>query len=135
MLEALLTDPSTRARFRDDPAVVCREAGLDDLASELTAPGREMQTLEVRESKSSLAGLMLAAAAEAVSVHALVHHVGPFLHGDAAETVKRALTLPRLEAVRGLKGALAPARPGWMPLPPVDGPDAAQAPAPAALAA
>jgi cell wall-associated NlpC family hydrolase len=102
LLERLLTDGVYRAHFRRDPVAACREQGLDDLAAELAGSGGSaMHTLELRESKSSLAGVMLAAAAEGVGVYALVHHVGPFLDGHAAKVVHRALTLPKLDAVRG----------------------------------
>jgi len=63
LLERLLGDPAFRARFRRDPAEACREAGLDDLAMEMSVGvGKAMHTLDVRESKSSLAGVMMAAA-------------------------------------------------------------------------
>ena len=70
LIERLLTDPAFRARFRRDPAAVCREAGLDELADEMTrAPGAAMMTLDVRESRSSLAGVVMAAAMEGVGVY------------------------------------------------------------------
>jgi hypothetical protein len=57
LLERLLTDPEFRARFRRDPAGACREAGLDALAQEMSLLGaKAMHALDIRESKSSLAG-------------------------------------------------------------------------------
>ena len=36
LIERLLADPAFRARFRRDPAAACREAGLDELAEEMS---------------------------------------------------------------------------------------------------
>ena len=45
LIERLLADPAFRARFRRDPAGACREAGLDDLAQEMSvAGGKAMMT-------------------------------------------------------------------------------------------
>jgi len=69
LLEMLLTDPEFRARFDADPSGAARAAGLERLATELAGDvDRPMQTLELRESRSSLAGAMVAAAAEGVEL-------------------------------------------------------------------
>ncbi|WP_217913377.1 peptidoglycan DD-metalloendopeptidase family protein [Miltoncostaea marina] len=73
LLERLLTDDRFRAEFRDDPAAAARGMELGGLADELAAESeRAFQTLEIRESRSSLAGLLLAAAAEGVGIAELV---------------------------------------------------------------
>jgi murein DD-endopeptidase MepM/ murein hydrolase activator NlpD len=82
LLTRLLTDDRFRAEFRRDPAAAARAEGLDDVADELADPGgRAFQTLEIRESKSSLAGVLLAAAAEGVGMAELIAH----LRADGAE--------------------------------------------------
>ncbi|MEA2136240.1 MAG: Ribosomally synthesized peptide, partial [Solirubrobacteraceae bacterium] len=76
LIERLLVDPAFRARFRRNPAEACREAGLDELAQEMSiGAGKAMLTLDLRESKSSLAGVMMAAAMEGVGVMQFVEHV------------------------------------------------------------
>ena len=80
LIERLLTDPAFRAEFRRDPVEVCKAAGLDSLAAELGSGGKAMHTLELRESKSSLAGVVLAIAAEGVGVAELPGLIG-HLHG------------------------------------------------------
>src|SRR4051812_5422861 len=72
LLERLLTDAELRARFRRDPAAVAREADLDELAGDF-ATGSAMETLEPRESRSSLAGVMMAAAVEGMAGIGLAH--------------------------------------------------------------
>ena len=77
LIERLLADPGLRARFRRDPAAACREAGLDGLAEEMSlGAGKAMYTLDVRESKSSLAGVMMAAAMEGVGIYAFAEQIG-----------------------------------------------------------
>ena len=74
--------PSFRADFRRDPASACREAGLDELAEEMSyGAGKAMHTLEIRESRSSLAGVMMAAALEGVGVFEFAEHVVPGIVG------------------------------------------------------
>ncbi|MCW3063448.1 MAG: putative modified peptide, partial [Solirubrobacterales bacterium] len=77
LLERLLTDAAFRARFRSSPSDACTEYDLPELADELGGSMKAVFTLEARESKSSLAGVVMAAAAEGVGVFDLVHHVGP----------------------------------------------------------
>src|SRR5450755_2797710 len=77
LIERLLVDPGFRAEFRRDPVGVCLRENLPGLASELGGSGRAGETLELRESRSSLAGVVMAAAVEGLSVaeaHALVGH-------------------------------------------------------------
>jgi hypothetical protein len=72
LLEQLLEDPEFRARFRSDPAGTARAAGV-----ELDAAGDALQTLDGRESKSSFAGALMAAALEGVALYELGQHVLP----------------------------------------------------------
>ena len=76
LLARLLTDDRFRSEFRRDPAGTCREMNLEEVADELTREsGRAFQTLEIRESRSSLAGVLLAAAAEGVGMAELIQTV------------------------------------------------------------
>ena len=75
LIEHLLTDPEFRARFRREPIAVCHEFGLLDVAEELEQSGKALHTLEIRESKSSLAGVLMAAAAEGVGVAEFARYV------------------------------------------------------------
>ena len=92
LIERLLVDPEFRAEFRRDPPAACAAAGLPDLAAELAESPKSMDTLAVRESRSSLAGVVMAVAVEGMSVaeaHALMQHglpraprgAGSLLHG------------------------------------------------------
>ncbi len=97
LIERLLVDPGFRAEFRRDPVGVCLRENLPGLASELGGSGRAGETLELRESRSSLAGVVMAAAVEGLSVaeaHALVGH-----------GVGRGVRLPRgVRVPRGVLG-------------------------------
>jgi hypothetical protein len=84
LLERLLEDPGFRARFRSNPVAAAREAGFGDLADELAGGERPLQTLEIRESRSSVAGMMLAAAAEGVGLFELSEHVLPHVGAEDA---------------------------------------------------
>ena len=77
LIERLLSDPGFRARFQADPAAAAREAGFDGLADELARLGaaNPMQTLDYRESRSSLAGVLMAAAVEGLGIYELGKHV------------------------------------------------------------
>src|SRR3954462_12581356 len=75
-LERLLREPDFRARFQRNPGAAMREAGLDGLADELEL-GDPMQTLEPRESRSSLAGVLLAGAFEGIGIHDGGHQLVP----------------------------------------------------------
>jgi cell wall-associated NlpC family hydrolase len=140
LLEGLLNDPDARARFRREPAVVCRELGLDDAAEQLSGGAKALHTLELRESKSSLAGLLLAAAAEGVGLADLVHHVYEHLNGDTARLAGQALTRAGLPAVHeavtraGLPAVQQPLEPtAGGSLAPEQLSDASAAPVPAPL--
>src|SRR3954453_9629414 len=101
LIERLLVDPAFRTRCRRDPAAACREAGLDELAEEMQlGAGKAMMTLDVRESKSSLAGVMMAAAMEGVGVMQFVEHVAPHLD-DIPEAVETVLSRVNLPAIGG----------------------------------
>jgi hypothetical protein len=64
-------------RFRRDPVTACREAGLDELAEDMAlAAGKAASTLYVRESRSSMAGALIAASMEgAGGLHDLADQV------------------------------------------------------------
>src|SRR6476661_8860957 len=109
LIERLLADPSFRARFRRDPAGACRKAGLDELADEMSiGAGKAMMTLDMRESKSSLAGVMMAAAMEGVGIYQFSENVLPHLEeipGHIADVLSRvdlpAIPLPNLHGAPG----------------------------------
>src|SRR5829696_5123462 len=106
LIERLLGDPAFRAEFRRDPASACRNAGLDELADEMSiGAGKAMMTLDQRESKSSLAGVMMAAAMEGVGVYQFGEHVLPHLD-DVPSAVGDVLSRVSLPAVPG-RGALS----------------------------
>jgi hypothetical protein len=74
LIERLLQDPGFRARFRDDPSAAVREAGFDSLIEEIRAPeGAAMETLAIRESRSSLAGATAGAALEGFGLFDVAH--------------------------------------------------------------
>src|SRR5947199_7147806 len=78
LLEQLLQDPVLRERFRRDPVGTARDLGLDRLADELALDGADpMETLEPRESRSSLAGVLMAATLEGVGIYEGGHHLLP----------------------------------------------------------
>ncbi len=117
LIERLLSDAEFRARFRRDPAAACREAGLDDLAEEMSVgAGKAMYTLDVRESKSSLAGVMMAAAMEGIGIYQLTENVLPHLEeipGQIADVLSRvdlpAVPLPNFHGAPGGGGGGAAA--------------------------
>ncbi|MEA2444197.1 MAG: hypothetical protein QOJ12_1489 [Thermoleophilales bacterium] len=81
LMERLMSDPAFRAEFRRDPIEAARTAGFDGLADDmLEAASAPLEGLAPRESRSSLAGALMAVAAEAVGVYDLAHgisrHVG-----------------------------------------------------------
>src|SRR4051794_29450822 len=86
MMERLLADPVFRARFRKDPAGVAREEGADEVADELSVVRDPMQTLDFRESRSSVAGVMIAAAVEGIGIYELGKHILPHLEDAQAAT-------------------------------------------------
>ncbi len=68
LIERLLTDATFRGEFRRDPAAACEKFGLNELAEELRGGtgAKALYTLELRQSMSSLAGVIMAAAAEGI---------------------------------------------------------------------
>jgi hypothetical protein len=122
LLARLIVDPDFRAAFRRRPAEEARAFGLDHLAGELREHQKALQTLEIRESKSSLAGLLLAAAAEGVAAVEVVRRADDSLGPETAREAKRVLTrsdLPTAAAGRGPAGApeASPAVPAAGPPP------------------
>ncbi|HEY3773575.1 MAG TPA: NlpC/P60 family protein [Solirubrobacteraceae bacterium] len=87
LIEQLLADPELRRSFRSDPSSVLRERGLDALAEGLPPGERAMLTLELRESRSSLAGVIVAAAAEGVDFTHVAEHAAPRLGRDAGHAI------------------------------------------------
>ena len=80
LLERLLSDPASRAAFRADPVSTSRQAGLDGVAEEMAAAGgKALQTLDERESRSSLAGVLMAAALEGAAIVDFSREVLPHL--------------------------------------------------------
>src|SRR5262245_27335124 len=119
LLERLLVDRDFRADFRRDPAGRCRDFDLDEVAAELAGGGAGgFQTLEVRESRSSLAGVLLAAAVEGISAVELMDVAsaspggGSFGHGagGGGGEAKQALQLA-VSRTQALPAAPAPAAP------------------------
>ncbi|MGN6378314.1 MAG: NlpC/P60 family protein [Gaiellales bacterium] len=109
LIERLLVDPGLREAFRRDKAGTCRTLGLDSLAREFeVAPERAMYTQEVRESRSSLAGVVLAAAAEGIGVAHFFEHELARWHGEAAQAVHLAHTHLGMPAVPAPHPAAAP---------------------------
>jgi cell wall-associated NlpC family hydrolase len=94
LIEHLLGDPELRRRFRADPAPVLREHGLLELAEGLGRGRRALMTLELRESRSSLAGVMVAAAAEGVDFTHIAERAAPGLEREAGRAVDRLLNPP-----------------------------------------
>ncbi|MFL5896328.1 MAG: NlpC/P60 family protein [Thermoleophilaceae bacterium] len=83
LLARMLADPAFRAAFKAEPERALREAGLTELARRVgpAGPGKALETLEIRESRSSLAGAMMAAALEGVGLvgadQAMTHAAAP----------------------------------------------------------
>ena len=81
LLERLLQDAGFRARFRHDPAAAAREAGFPELAERLAADETlSLEPLELRESRSSIGGVMLAAAVEGLGLFELADQFGDEAH-------------------------------------------------------
>ncbi len=105
LIEQLLADPELRRSFRADPSSVLREHGLDALAHGLPQGERAMLTLELRESRSSLAGVIVAAAAEGVDFTHVAEHAAPRLGRDVghaiSELLQEALSAPPRQGPAG----------------------------------
>ncbi len=100
LIERLLGDPELRRRFRTDPGTVLGEHGLGELGSGLGRGERALMTLELRESRSSLAGAMVAAAAEGVDLAHVAERAAPALERDAGRVVDRLVDSLRHHALR-----------------------------------
>ena len=89
LIEQLLADPELRRSFRADPSTVLRAHGLHALAEDLAPGERAMLTLELRESRSSLAGVIVAAAAEGVDFTHVAEHAAPRLGRDVGHAISQ----------------------------------------------
>jgi cell wall-associated NlpC family hydrolase len=119
LIEALLTDSALRERYRADPGRVLSEHGLTSLSDQQ----RALLTLELRESRSSLAGAGFAAAADALQATEAAAHAAPGWAHAAAQEISR--------LVRGATPRTAPRSPGTgAPLRPARVPPLAQPSAP-----
>src|SRR5258708_15176101 len=108
LIERLMTDPQLRADFRRNPAQACLDAGLPELAAELGGVGgKAMQTMELRESKSSLAGVVMAVAVEGISLlqadQLLKHGLPGMGKGGGAGPRPRMPRLPAMQPVPGMQ--------------------------------
>ena len=133
LLERLLGDPQLRRRFRSDAAAVLTEAGLPELAAGLGHGGRALMTLEMRESRSSLAGVMVAAAAEGVDLAQFAEHAAPALARDAGAAIHQLMQHPHQAAPKPVHEA-APQPPATPDLAPPPGTPALAQPQPKAPA-
>jgi NlpC/P60 family len=131
LLERLLGDPELRRRFRRDAASVLVEAGLPELAAGLGHGGRALMTLEMRESRSSLAGVMVAAAAEGVDLAQFAEHAAPAVAHDAGAALSHLVEQPHHPAARPVheSAAQVPQKPNFDP--PAETPSLAQPASPA----
>ena len=87
LIERLLVDPEFRAEFRRDPSGACVAAGLPGLAGELGGSGKAMHTMELRESRSSLAGVVMAIAAEGIALEQVERLAGHGLPGGLGKAL------------------------------------------------
>jgi hypothetical protein len=118
LLERLLADPSFRGAFRRDPVGASRQAGLDSVADEMAlSAGKAMDTLDVRESRSSLAGVLMAAAFEGVGAYDFSKDFVSHLSGvpDQVEQVLSRVNLPAIPSGLGVAEAQAAEPPGSAP--------------------
>jgi CHAP domain len=107
VLERLLVDPQFRARFRAAPAATLERCGMADVANGLRGDGRALQTLDMRESRSSLAGVLMAAAVEGIGLLDDIA-ASPRLQPDAAEAVRQTLARPAVRRMTTVRPAAAP---------------------------
>ncbi len=135
LIERLLADPGLRRRFRADPAAVLVEHGLPELAGDLGRGESALMTLELRESRSSLAGVMVAAAAEGVDFSHLAARAAPGLERDAGHLLDRIVkslrrhkaTAPKAPAATASASASVKATPSVVAASGAAAPDAAAA--------
>src|SRR4051812_7392966 len=104
LIERLLVDPAFRARFRRNPAEACREAGLEELAQEMQlGAGKAMMTLDMRESRWALAGVMRGGARGGVGIMQSPEHAPPppdATRGATGDLLSR-VTLPGVGTLGG----------------------------------
>jgi hypothetical protein len=91
LIEKLLAEPELRREFRARPENVLEANGLGELASE-GEKGRPFHTLDLRESRSSLAGVLAAAAAEGAGLLELIESAERRPQSQGARAVRRAMT-------------------------------------------
>ena len=96
VLERLLVEPEFRSRFRRAPAATLERSGFPDLARDLRGDGRALQTLEARESRSSVAGVLMAAAMEGIGLVERAEGLAGRLEPDAAEALHMTMTRPAI---------------------------------------
>jgi cell wall-associated NlpC family hydrolase/murein DD-endopeptidase MepM/ murein hydrolase activator NlpD len=101
LIERLLTDPAFRTEFRRDPISACESFGLTELAEELRGGGsaKALYTLELRQSMSSLAGVIMAAAAEGIGALELAGMGGATQDKRVAGVVNEALSRTSIKAI------------------------------------
>jgi putative modified peptide len=113
LLERLLTDAAFRDQFRRNPGAAAREAGLQSVAEEMAmSAGKAMQTLDGRESRSSLAGVFMAAALEGAGVYDFSKDLVPHLEGipeQVEQVLSRVHSHGSLSAPAGLADLGVPA--------------------------
>ena len=106
LIERLVVDPSFRGEFRRDPIELSQAYGLGELAEEFRAQGNGIHTLELRESKSSLAGVVMAIAAEGIGLAEVRGMLG---HGPGHAAALKALKGAGVKTPSGGAAGLAKA--------------------------
>ena len=106
LIERLVVDPSFRGEFRRDPIEISQAYGLGELAEEFRAQGNGIHTLELRESKSSLAGVVMAIAAEGIGLAEVRGMLG---HGPGHAAALKALKGAGVKTPSGGAAGLAKA--------------------------
>jgi len=110
LLERLLADPAYRERFRAYPVAALREAGLQSVAEEMAmGGGKVLDTLDGRESRSSLAGVFMAAALEGAAMFDFSKEVLPHLD-ELPASVGNVLSRVHLPAIAEAQAATPPAQ-------------------------
>ncbi len=111
LLQGLVDDPELRARFRADPTGVAAEAGLPRVGRELADRANGPLGLEVRESRSGLAGVLMAAAVEGLALGGLLEHAADAHAASPAEGMPEGRMASSVEPVRD-SGHLPPDQDG-----------------------
>jgi hypothetical protein len=96
VLERLLVDPVFRDEFRRAPAATLERLGLDDVARSLG----DVEQLDARESRSSLAGVLMAAAVDGLGLLAR-EHADAALEPDARAAWQGAIDRPAVKRLSG----------------------------------